>query len=103
MRSAGGDRANHMLYKVYWGLVLPDALHGLGMDATKDNKLWLHDEHKRVLGYESISGMTHEALSMFIFEVTVYHAVEHGIFVRTNKKQPIGIEHKNLHDVWHLL
>jgi hypothetical protein len=98
-----GDIADPILYRTYWSLMMSDILHGLGMDATKANKEEMHELHKKVLGYESIAGKPQEIVSLFIFEVAVYHAVEHGIFVRTNRKQPLGIEHMKLHDVWHLL
>jgi len=97
------DIADPILYRTYWSLMLSDILHQQGKDATKKNKDELHEFHKTLLGYDSIAGKPHEIVSLFLFEVAVYWAVEHGIFVRTSGKQPIGIERMDLKDVWKLL
>ena len=97
------DIADPILYRVYWKLMLGDVLFKLGFDATKTNKQILHDFHKRVLGYETISGRSQEVVSRFLFEVSVFWSVEKGMFIRTSSKQPYDIEHRPLSEVWKLL
>jgi len=75
-----------------------DILHHLGFDATVKNKEALHKFHKRVLGYKTIAGLTQEQLSVFLFAVCVFWA-ERGIFVRTNGRQPWGIERMGFSDI----
>jgi hypothetical protein len=92
------DPADHSLYRLYWRLCLSDILFHLGFEPTKEAKLLLHDFHKRVLGYETISGRTQEVVSRFIAEMTVFWA-ERGIFVRTSGKQPLYIEEMGFSDM----
>jgi hypothetical protein len=102
------DRAEHLLYKVYWRLSLSDILFWLGerdktvYAPTKENKKILHDFHKRVLNYDSIAGRSHEVVSRFIAEVTIFWS-ERGIFVRTSGKQKLGLEDEPLSEIWKLL
>ena len=93
---------SHILFKLYYGLMLPDIIHRLGFDATAENKEILHAFHKRVLKYHSIAGASHESLSKFLFEVGVFWA-ERGIFVRSNSRQEWGLEEKPLADLWNVL
>lgn len=86
------SNADPLLYRTYWRLCLEDVLHYLGFDPTPSNKHVLHEFHKRVLGYNSTAGRSQEAMSRFISEVTIFWAVEKGIFVRTSRRQPLGIE-----------
>lgn len=79
--------------------MMGDVLHKLGYDATNENKFILHDFHKKVLNYKSIAGLSYERLSKFLLEVFVYWA-ERGIFVRTSKKQDLGIEDQALSKIW---
>jgi len=97
------EPADPILYRLYWSLMLSDILHKQGMDATKKNKEDLHEFHKELLGYRTISGRSQEVLSRFIFEVCCYWSVERGIFVRTSRKQMADIEHRPLSEVWNLL
>ena len=99
---ADSDKAEHLLYKVYWRLCLSDILYHLGYEATQENKKILHDFHKRVLGYSTIAGRSHEVVSRFIAECCVFWS-ERGIFVRTSGKQRIGIEDEPLSEIWKLL
>lgn len=94
------DVADHKLYKTYWKLCLGDILFHLGYEDTPENKELLHEFHKRVLGYKSISNSSQEVLSRFITDVCIFWSVEQGIFVRTNKKQPLYIEMEDLSEVW---
>jgi len=94
------DRADPILFHVYWGLCCGDILFHLGYPPTAENKKILHEFHKRVLGYDTISNRSHEVVSRFITEVCIFWATEKGIFVRTSKKQPLYIELMDLHDVW---
>lgn len=87
------------LYRLYWKLCLGDVLLHLEYEPTTENKLTLHEFHKRVLGYETISNRSLEVLSRFIAEVTVFWA-DRGIFVRTSGKQPLGIENMDLFDIY---
>ena len=101
--TAKDDIADPHLYRLYWSLMLSDACHKQGLDATKENKEALHELHKNVLGYTTISGRSQEVVSRFLFEVCVWYAVEKGIFIRSSKDQPLDIENMQLHDIWHLL
>ena len=91
-----------ILYRLYFSLMLPDILIFLDSPATKEAKLLLHDFHKRILGYETISGRSHEVVSRFIADVVVLWA-ERGLFVRTSGRQPNGIQDMDLADCWDLL
>jgi hypothetical protein len=93
------DPADPKLYRTYWTLCLGDILLHLEYEPTAENKLILHDFHKRVLGYESISNRSQEVVSKFIAEVTIFWA-DRGIFVRTSGKQPLGIEMMDLFDIY---
>lgn len=97
------DIADPILYRVYFSLMIPDILHELGFDATKENKAILHEFHKRILNYKTIAGMPQSIVSMFLQEVTIFWASEFGIFVRTSGKQEKGIEWLPLKKVIHLL
>jgi len=90
--------ADPILYRTYHALMMPDILHHLGFDATKRNKDELHKFHKHVLGYRTISGLSQEQLSIYLFSVCVFWA-ERGIFVRTNRRQPWGIERMGFSDI----
>lgn len=78
--------------------MISDILFNLGFDSTKENKMILHDFHKRVLGYKTIAGVSEETIRHFLRDVGVFWA-ERGIFVRTRKIQPIGIEHMAFSDI----
>ena len=54
------------------------------------------------MGYKTIAGTTDEALGRFLCEVGIFWA-ERGIFVRTNRKQPINILELPLKEIWDLL
>jgi len=102
MCSQNDDKANPVLWRLYWGYMLPDIAHKLGMDATLYVKNRLHEIHKKYLKYSSTAGSSHERMSKFIFEVCALWAC-HGMFVRTREDQPLGIEELELKNVWHLL
>lgn len=95
--------ADPILYRVYFSLMCQDILFELGFNATKENKLILHEFHKRILGYKTIAGESQEIVSQFLLEVCVFWGSEFGIFVRTSKKQTKGIEWLPLTKIWHLL
>lgn len=78
---------------------MEDALHKLGHDATEENKIILHRFHKEVLGCKSIAGMSHDKLSEFLLNVSIYWA-ERGIFIRTSGKQEWGMEDQPLSKLW---
>jgi len=103
MSAIRDDIADHVLYRLYFSLMMQDILHKQGYDATQENKAKLHEFHKRILGYESIAGKSHDVLSRFLFDVTCFWAVEKGIFVRTSKKQPINIQDMPLSQCWEWL
>lgn len=98
--SAEGEICDPVLYKLYWSLMLEDILFHLKAEVTPQAKELLHEFHKRVLGYSTISGRKKEVVSRFITEVAIFWSVEQGIFVRTSKKQPLFIEMMDLADVW---
>jgi len=96
------DIANPVLYRLYWGFMLKDIAHKIGLDATPYVKNRLHEIHKKYLKYESIAGASHKHVSLFLFEVCALWAC-FGVFVRTREDQPLGIENLELKDIWHLL
>lgn len=102
MKSNQPDKADHILYRTYYSLMMGDILHKLGFDATAQNKEILHSFHKRVLGYKSISDASQITLSKFLLEVSIYWG-ERGIFVRSKQTQPLGIEDMPLSECWDLL
>lgn len=102
MTSTQANSEEALLYRTYWKLVLGDILHGLGHDATKDNKVILHDFHKRILQYKTIAGLPYERLSKFILEVTIFWG-ERGLFVRTKANQPLDMTDRALKDMWKYL
>lgn len=88
MKSSARDEiADPILYRTYFKVILPDLIRKLGSEVTPKNKELLHDFHKRILGYKSIAGRSHEFVSLFLFEVCAWWAMEMGIFVCTSKKQ----------------
>lgn len=97
----------HLLYRTYWKLCLSDVISKNGWmkeaEITSEAKEQVHDFHKRVLGYKTISGLSHEKLSKFIQEVCLFWAETSGVFIRTSKKQPKWIEWMPLSEVRHLL
>jgi len=99
MKPLSEDIADPHLYRLYWKLCLSDILFHLGYEATKENKLMLHEFHKRVLGYKTTSKRSQEAVSAFIRDVTIFWA-ERGIFVRTSGRQPLWIEKMGLSDIY---
>jgi hypothetical protein len=103
MSAVRHDITDPILYRVYFSLMCSDILHELGFDATKENKLLLHDFHKRILNYKTIAGMPQNIVSEFLLEVTIFWATNFGIFVRTSRKQEKGIEWLPLAKVKHLL
>jgi len=94
--------ADPILFRLYWGYMLPDICHQIGIDATPYAKKRLHEIHKKYLHYPTTAGVSQQIMSLFLFEVCALWAC-HGIFVHTNEKQPKDIEWLPLHDVWHLL
>ena len=106
---AENDPADPLLYRVYWTLCLGDILFHLGYPPTAENKIAVHEFHKRVLGYETIADRSQEVVSRFIAEVCVFWSVEQGIFVRTSGRQPLWIEKMDLSEtykgkkIWDLL
>ena len=83
-------------------MMLSDALHKLGYDATQENKKIMHDFHKRVLGYKSIADASNETVGHFLRDVSVFWA-ERGVFIRTKASQPWGMEDMPLSELWDLL
>lgn len=102
MNSVHKDIADPILYRLYYGLMLPDIAHKIGLDATPYVKKRLHDIHKKYLKYPTTAGVSQEIMSKFLFEVCALWAC-HGIFVRTKEEQPLNILDLELKDIWHLL
>ena len=96
------QKADPVLWRLYFGFMIPDIAHKLGLDATPYVKKRLHEIHKKYLKYNSTAGASHETMSRFLFEVCALWAC-HGIFVRTKESQPLDIEYRDLKDVWELL
>ncbi len=100
------DRAEHILYRTYFGLCLKDILLANGFkehEITQELKDILHEFHKRVLGYKTIENQSHEVVSMFVQQVCLLWAEQRGIFVRTSKRQPRLIQWMPLSDCWEML
>lgn len=102
MNSSNEDIADPILYRLYYGFMLPDICRNKGLPNTAYVKERLHEIHKKYLHYDSIAGKPHWYVSKFLFEICALWAC-FGVFVRTKEEQPIGIEHMDLHDIWHLL
>lgn len=79
--------------------MMGDILFHLGFEPTQKNKEILHDFHKRVLGYDTISGRKESVVNRFLQDVTIFWATEKGIFVRTSRKQPMWIELMGFSDI----
>lgn len=78
--------ADPILYRTYYSIMMNSILEKLRYKPTINNKAILHRFHKRVLGYGSIAGVSHDRLSKFLLDVCVFWA-ERGIFVKTSGKQ----------------
>jgi hypothetical protein len=102
MKSLPNERANPVLWRLYWGYMLPDIAHKKGLDATPYVKNRLHEIHKKHLKYPTTAGISQKLMSQFLFEVCALWAC-FGVFVRTREDQPLDIENKELHDIWDLL
>ena len=96
------DIADPVLYRLYFGFMLPDIAHKIGLDATPYVKQRLHEIHKKHLKYPTTAGVTHKTMSQFLFEVGALWAC-FGLFVRTKEEQPLNIEDLPLRDVWKYL
>ena len=99
---AESECADPVLYRLYWTLMLNDILTHLGYEHSAVNKKTLHEFHKRMLGFDTISGKSQETVSRFLKGVEILWA-EQGIFVRNSGRQPFGIENMDFNDVKHLL
>jgi hypothetical protein len=95
--------ADPVLYRLIFSLMYRDILYKLGFDATKRNKEILHEFHKRVLGFSSISDKDKDTVSLFILSVHLFWAETHGFFIRTSRKQKEGIENMELSKLWDVL
>ena len=102
MRSVKDDIADPILYRLYYGLMLPDIAHKIGIDATPYVKKRLHEIHKKYLKYPTTAGVSQQIMSQFLFEVGALWAC-FGIFVRTKEEQPLDILERDLKDIWNLL
>jgi hypothetical protein len=102
MYSKSEQRANPVLWRLYWGFMLPDIAHKVGLDATPYVKSRLHEIHKKHLKYYTTKGSTQERMGKFLFEVCALWAC-FGIFVRTREDQPLDILDKPLKEVWQYL
>ena len=100
--SLNEEIADPVLYRLYWGFMLPDICRNKGLPSTNMVKERLHEIHKKYLKYNTIANKPHRVVSQFLFEVCALWAC-YGVFVRTKENQPIGIEHMDLADIWDLL
>jgi hypothetical protein len=88
------------LYRTYWSLILSDACIRTGLKPIKENKLRLHESHKKIYGTKSIAGESYEYVSDFITTIVAWYATELGIFLRTSKKMPENIDKLPLSKCW---
>ena len=98
MTSVNDDIANPVLYRLYWGFMLPDICRSKGLPSTSMVKERLHEIHKKYLKYHTIAGQPQRVVSQFLFEVCALWAC-HGVFVRTKEDQPIGIELRGFSEI----
>jgi len=98
MNASNDIHANHVLYRLYWGFMLPDICRSKGLSSTPYVKERLHEIHKKYLKYPTTQGISHARMSQFLFEVCALWAC-FGVFVRTKESQPIGIEHMGFSDI----
>jgi hypothetical protein len=96
------DIADPVLYRLYFGFMLPDIAHQVGLDATPYVQQRLHSMHKKYLKYPSTAGTSHKIMSDFLFEVGALWAC-FGIFVRTKEDQPRNILDLPLSECWQYL
>jgi hypothetical protein len=92
------DIADPVLFKLYWGFMLPDICRNKGLPQTDEVKKRLHEIHKKYLKYPTIAGQPHRVVSRFLFEVCALWAC-FGVFVRTREEQPIGIENRGFDEI----
>lgn len=90
--------ADPLLYKLYWKLMMEDICRHMKLPPTAYVKHRLHDIHKKTLHYSSIAGKSNNIVSRFLFEVVAEYAIN-GIFIRTSRKQPFGIEKMAFSDI----
>jgi len=102
MRYVRDDIADPILYRLYFGLMLPSIAHQVGLDATPYVKERLHEIHKKHLKYITTAGVTQEVMSRFLFEVCALWAC-FGIFVQTREDQPRNILDLPLSECWQYL
>lgn len=96
------DIANPILYRLYWGFMLPDIARQIGLEPISYVKERLHEIHKKYLKYPSTANVSQEIMSQFLFEVGALWAC-FGIFVRTKEEQPLDILDRDLSEVWQYL
>ena len=97
------DKADHKLFRLYWGFILENLAEELNVYPSERVKLQLHKEFKEYLGYKHTSGMTDDQYRLFLYEVLATCASELGIYVRSNKDQPDDIQSMDLKDAWRYL
>jgi len=93
------QKADHVLWGLYFGFMIPDILENLGFSSTREEQDCLHEFHKRILNCKTTKGMTQEEMSLFISRVCLFWA-ERGMFVRTKKGQPKKIQNLPLSMCW---
>jgi hypothetical protein len=98
MSSVNEDIADPKLYRIYWKLMMEDICRSKGLPPTQYVKNRLHEIHKKYLKYPSIAGKPEWEVKQFLFEVCALWAC-FGVFVRTNRKQPIGIEKMGFNEI----
>jgi len=86
------------MYKLYWGFMLNDICRNLGLPPTGYVKSRLHEIHKNALNYDTTAGQPQWKVSQFLFEVCALWAC-FGVFVRTRRDQPVGIEWRAFTDL----
>lgn len=102
MQSIRDDIADPILYRLYYGLMLPDIAKKIGLPATPYVKKRLHEIHKKYLKYRTTANASQKVMSLFLFEVCALWGC-HGIFVKTKMDQPDNIEDLPLSEVWKYL
>jgi hypothetical protein len=102
MKYSENELADPILYRLYFGFMLPDLCRQLGLEPIPYVKERLHEIHKKYLKYPTTHRVSHTKMSLFLYEVCALWSC-FGIFVRTKEEQPIDILDKPLSECWKYL
>jgi len=93
------EKANKDQYALLFGHVYPYVLDKLGYPVTHSNIMQLHEEFKKHLEYDSISGVSQGLMQRYIWEVYASSSMELGIYI-PEPDQPSNAELLPLELLW---